>query len=124
MKPMPTVINKLRKWREANGGISVRQTSDVMEKRGLTIPFHTLESWLSGARNPGRFAAQALAKFLDDHPKVDDAPRYSRYKISPAQVTEIRRLRKQGLTLQAIAQKIDISESSVSKICAGLRRAK
>jgi DNA-binding transcriptional regulator YiaG len=123
-KKLPAVIMKLRKWREANGGLSARQTSSVMEARGLMIPYHTLESWESGARKPGRFAAEALSKFLEDHPNVDDAPQYMRHKISPEQVTEILALRKQDLTLGAIAQKFNISESSVSRICSGSRRAK
>jgi DNA-binding transcriptional regulator YiaG len=95
-----------------------------MEARGLSIPYHTLEVWDTGVRNPGRFAAQVLSKFLEDHPVITDAPRYTRHKISPEQVTEIHRLRKQSLTLGQIAQKFGISESSVSRICSGSRRAK
>jgi hypothetical protein len=124
MRKRLPVIARLRKWRKANGGLSARQTSAVMEARGLQIPYHTLEVWDSGVRNPGRFAAKAVEKFLDEHPTVDDAPKYRRYKISPEQVEEILRLRKQDMTLSAIAQRFDISESSVSRICSGSRRAK
>jgi excisionase family DNA binding protein len=44
--------------------------------------------------------------------------------LNDAQVAEVRKLRESGATLSSIAGKFHITESSVSRICAGNRRQK
>jgi hypothetical protein len=121
-KKMPSIIHKLRAWKTDNGNLSARQAATVMQARGFILSHRTMESWESGLRAPGRFTVQALERFLDEYPTVTDAPAYARYKISDKQVTEILAARDNGDTLLSIAQRFNISESSVSRICSGQRR--
>jgi hypothetical protein len=77
----------------------------------------TLQKWEVGFRSPGRFAAKAMEHFLDEHPTIDDPPVVGRWK------NQLPELRENGATLLTIAERFGISESSVSRICAGNRRA-
>jgi transcriptional regulator with XRE-family HTH domain len=118
------LIAKLKAWRKANS-LSQRQATIVMHEHGLPITITGLQKWEGGFRSPGRFAAKAIEEFLDEHPTISKPPIVGRWKIRlpDAKVKKIRQLRENGATLLSIAEKFRISESSVSRICAGNRRA-
>ena len=96
-----------------------------MQKAGVPATLTTLQKWEIGAREPGKFALAALDQFMDAHPTITDAPVFGRWNkaLLAAKVAQIRDLRNQGMTLLAIAERLGISESSASRICAGNRRA-
>jgi transcriptional regulator with XRE-family HTH domain len=118
-----TVVEKLKAWRAANK-LSQRQAAAVMGMHDLPVSIPSLQSWEQGVQFPGMFATKALETFLEQHPKITDAPVYGRWKNPNKDVAEIHKLRKTGMTLLSIAQRFGISESAVSRICAGNRRAK
>jgi hypothetical protein len=82
------------------------------------------QSWEQGVQFPGTFATKALETFLEQDPVITDAPVYGRWKSPNKDIAEIHKLRKTGMTLLSIAQRFGISESAVSRICAGHRRAR
>src|ERR1700759_1673281 len=108
--------------RESNG-LSQRGAIDVM-KEEIGMSLSSLQKWEIRKAKPGRFVAKAIGTFLDAHPVISDPPRYGRWgnPLAVDKVEEIRKLRGAGLTLMSIAQKIGISESSVSRIAKGNRR--
>lgn len=118
-------MEKLKSWRKTNN-LSQRQAVAVMESSGLEVPLLTLQKWEGGFRSPGRFALSALDQFLEQHPTVTDAPVYGRWKTTmpDSKVSEMRKLRANGMSLLSLAERFGISESSVSRICRGERRAK
>jgi transcriptional regulator with XRE-family HTH domain len=117
------VVEKFKAWRTANK-LSQRQAAAVMVMHDLPVSIPSIQSWEQGVQLPGMFAAKALETFLEQHPKITDAPVYGRWKSPNKDVAEIHKLRKTGMTLLSIAQRFGISESAVSRICAGHRRAK
>jgi hypothetical protein len=123
-EPGKKVVKMLAAWRKRNN-LSPRQIGAMMQADGFPIQWRTIESWDYG-KVPSLYTANAVEAFIAAHPTVIDPPKFGRWKkpLPAEQVTEIHRLRKQGLTLGQIAQKFDISESSVSRICSGSRRAK
>jgi transcriptional regulator with XRE-family HTH domain len=48
---------------------------------------------------------------------------YGRWKSPDKDIAEIHKLRKSGMTLLSIGERFGLSESAVSRICAGNRRA-
>jgi transcriptional regulator with XRE-family HTH domain len=118
-----TAIEKLKEWRKVNN-LSQRQAVEVMGMRDFPVTAASLKSWEQGVTIPGKFAARALEAFLEQHPKITDAPVYGRWSSPNKDVPEIRKLRKSGMTLLSIGQRFGLSESAVSRICAGNRRAK
>jgi hypothetical protein len=96
-----------------------------MLANGVEVPLLTYQKYEGGFRSPGRFAAKAFEQFLDDNPTIANPPVVGRWKnqLPDAKVTEIRKLRENGAALLTIAERFGISESSVSLICAGNRRA-
>jgi transcriptional regulator with XRE-family HTH domain len=117
------VIEKLKAWRTANK-LSQRQAAAVMGMHDFPVSIPSIQSWEQGVQTPGKLAARALEAFLEQHPKITDAPAYGRWKSPNKDIAEIRKLRKSGMTLLSIAQRFGISESAVSRICAGNRRAR
>jgi transcriptional regulator with XRE-family HTH domain len=120
---VPAVIQKLREWRALNS-LSRAQALVVMKDLGMPLGRGTMQSWESGARSPGAFAAQALESFLEKHATISNPPPVYelREKVPDDKIPEIRRLRGSGATLLAIAQRYGISESAVSLICSQRRR--
>jgi len=117
------VIAKLKKWRKTNN-LSQRQAVEVMDMRDFPVTAASLKSWEQGVTVPGKLAAKALDAFLEQHPKITDAPKFGRWSAPNKNVPKIRKLRMTGMTLLSIGQKFGLSESAVSRICAGNRRAK
>lgn len=118
-----TVVEKFKAWRAANK-LSQRQAAAVMGMHDFPVSIPSIQSWEQGVQPPGKLAAKALEVFLERHPKITDAPVYGRWKSPNKDIAEIHKLRKSGMTLLSIAQQFGISESAVSRICAGNRRAK
>jgi DNA-binding transcriptional regulator YiaG len=116
---LPAVVQKLKAWRKTNK-LSQRQAAAVMNAHDLPVLLETLQRWEGGFRSPGRLISKVLEAFLRDHPSITDAPVFGRWKnpVSEEAVTEIRKLRKSGMTLVTIGQRFGISESVVSRICA------
>jgi transcriptional regulator with XRE-family HTH domain len=117
------VVEKFKAWRAANK-LSQRQAAAVMGMHDFPVSIPSIQSWEQGVQTPGKLAAKALEAFLEQHPKITDAPVYGRWKSPNKDIAEIHKLRKSGMTLLSIAQRFGISESAVSRICAGHRRAK
>jgi transcriptional regulator with XRE-family HTH domain len=121
-KELPDVIKRLKQWRAQND-LSQRQAMDVMAARGLPISLTSLQNYEGAFRTPSASANYAIARFLDDHPVITDAPVYPRRDPLPDdKVAEILALRERGWELLRIAEKFGISESSVSLIVSGRRR--
>jgi transcriptional regulator with XRE-family HTH domain len=116
------IIEKLKEWRK-NNNLSQRQAVEVMGMRDFPVTAASLKSWEQGVTSPGKLASKALESFLVQHPKITDAPVYGRWKSPNKDVGEIRKLRKSGMTLLSIGERFGLSESAVSRICAGNRRA-
>jgi transcriptional regulator with XRE-family HTH domain len=116
---------KLKAWRKTNK-LSQRQAAEVMASHDFPVLVETLQRWEGGFRSPGRLISKVLETFLRDHEIITDPPVYGRWKrpVSEEAVEEIRKLREGGIPLLTIAQRFGISESSVSRICSGNRRAK
>jgi transcriptional regulator with XRE-family HTH domain len=117
------VVEKFKAWRTANK-LSQRQAAAVMGMHDLSVSIPSIQSWEQGVTSPGKFATKALETFLEQHPRITDAPVYGRWKSPDKDIAEIHKLRKSGMTLLSIAQRFGITESAVSRICAGHRRAK
>ena len=117
------VIARLRAWRRENA-LSQAAAVAVMQSLGFDIKQTTLEKWEIGALLPGRFTVQVLESFLDKHPRVTCPPgfRTVRDPLLASKAEQVRKLREKGETLRSIAERYGISESSVSRICAGTRR--
>jgi DNA-binding transcriptional regulator YiaG len=62
-------VQKLVTWRQRNG-LSQRAAVAAMQERNFPVTLTTLEKWESGERRPGRLAAVALLRFLQDHPTI------------------------------------------------------
>ena len=122
------LVKRLKAWRKENG-LSQRQAADVMVRSGVPVTVRTLQSWEIGDRRPVPMAAKLLETFLASVPKVKEKdrpkpyPKVASYR-SEEDVGRIRELRAQGKTLKAIAGEFGISESAVSRICAGKRHGK
>jgi DNA-binding transcriptional regulator YiaG len=117
------VLKQLVEWMEINN-LSQRQAAEVLSKHDFPVSKFTIQSWQQRRTAPEHWASKALEAFLEQHPKITDAPAYGRWKSPNKDVAEIHKLRKTGMTLLSIAQRFGISESAVSRICAGNRRAK
>jgi transcriptional regulator with XRE-family HTH domain len=72
-KTVAPVILRLKAWREANK-LSQAQAVDVLIAAGLPAKLRTVQDWESGRRSPHAITAAALARFLDEHPKLDQRP--------------------------------------------------
>jgi hypothetical protein len=73
------IVERFKAWRHSNG-LSQRQAALVMQERGVDLPLLTLQKYEIHDRLPGRFAAQAIERFLDEHPVITDAPVLGRWK--------------------------------------------
>jgi len=122
MVKLPLVVQKLKNWRAAND-LSQRQATAVLQANGLPVGLSTVQHWEQGFRKPGPFTVKALETFLAAHPVVTGVPKYGRLQTPDWQVEEIRAFRDQGTTLLTLAERYGISESAVSRICGGSRRA-
>src|SRR5215469_16388550 len=111
---MVDVIAKLKAWRTANK-LSQRQAVEVMNARDVPVRLRTFQAWEVRARYPEVFTARALEAFLSQYPTITDPPIFGRWKdkVSEEQVTEILKLRQQGMTLTQIAQRYGITEGAV-----------
>lgn len=101
--------------------ISPRLVTDLIQENRL--PYHRI-----GFRTV-RVQVSDLLDFLNHNRVPATAPpppsKINRLsKVSDAQVEEIRKLRESGTTLLSIAEQFHITESSVSRICAGNQRQK
>jgi len=122
-KKLSPVVRQLKKWRDANS-LSQHQASDVLTLNGLAVTLPALRQWEQGLRSPQTFTANVLETFLSQHPVVTNAPQYGRWpKVPEDLLPEIKALRENGATLLWIAERYGISESAVSRICGGSRRA-
>ena len=72
-KTVAPVILRLKGWREENK-LSQAQAVAVLIAAGLPAKLRTVQDWESGRRSPHAFTAAALARFLDEHPKIDQRP--------------------------------------------------
>jgi transcriptional regulator with XRE-family HTH domain len=124
MKTLDSTIQKLKSWRAANK-LSQRQAGVLMQRHGIPVTIGTLQKWEIGERSPGPFALVALQQFIERHPIIANPPIVKGWikRLPDKKVAQIRALRKEGAPLLLIAEKFRISESSVSRICAGNRRA-
>ena len=68
-KELPAVIHVLIRWRKANG-LSQRGASEILTERGVDLPVSAIQQYEQAVRRPSRFAAKALAEFLEANPKV------------------------------------------------------
>ena len=113
------MVKGLKKWRRENK-LSQAQAAQVMRERGgVPVPLVVLKSWEGGRRSPGALRAELVAKFLVENSVVNDPPQYAKQLkiVSVRDAAKIRRLRKGGLKLLAIAEQYSLSESAVSRIC-------
>jgi transcriptional regulator with XRE-family HTH domain len=69
-KIVAPVILRLKAWREGNK-LSQAQAVDVLVAAGLPAKLRTVQDWETGRRSPHAITAAALARFLDEHPKID-----------------------------------------------------
>jgi transcriptional regulator with XRE-family HTH domain len=122
-EPGQKVINKLTEWRRHNH-LSRLQVETLLTAAGCRVSKRTIESWEQGRSRPDLYSAKVIEKYIDSRPTVTDAPKFQRWPepLDASKVAEIRRLRKQGLTLLAIAERLGVSESTVSRISRGERR--
>jgi transcriptional regulator with XRE-family HTH domain len=118
------VIGQLKVWRKANN-LSQAAAVVVMRGLGFEIRQSTIEKWESGALRPGRFTVQVLAMFLEKHPEVECPTGFRTFPapLSAGKVAQVRKLRAKGSTLKEVAEQLDISISSVSRIAKKNRRA-
>jgi transcriptional regulator with XRE-family HTH domain len=123
MVPLSPAIKRLKQWRYVNH-LSQRQAIDVMKARDFKVALTTLQAWEQRNIHPGHFTEKALDAFLEQFPTITDAPTYGRWVTPEKKIAEIHKLRKTGATLASIGEKFGLSESAVSRICAGNRRAK
>ncbi len=72
-KTVAPVILRLKAWREENK-LSQAQAVDVLIAAGLPAKLRTVQDWESGRRSPHAITGAALARFLDEHPKIDPRP--------------------------------------------------
>jgi transcriptional regulator with XRE-family HTH domain len=72
-------VEKLKAWRAANK-LSQRQAAAVMGMYDLPVSIPSIQSWEQRVQTPGKLAARALETFLEQHPKIIDAPAYGRWK--------------------------------------------
>jgi transcriptional regulator with XRE-family HTH domain len=123
---METLMKHFVAWRTRNG-LSQRGAVEVLGRMDFgEIALGTLQKWEEGKRAPGRFTAKCLSRFLDEHPVIEDGPRRGSLRRDPTPVKTveaIKKAREAGETLKAIAERYGLSESSVSRICKGSRRA-
>jgi hypothetical protein len=49
---------------------SQRAAVEVMQERDFPVTLTALEKWESGERRPGKLTAQALLRFIDEHPRL------------------------------------------------------
>jgi transcriptional regulator with XRE-family HTH domain len=119
------IMQKLKAWRKKNG-MSQRSAVKVLNDGGVKLPLATYQKYEGGFLNPGRWALAAIERFLDDHKTVTDPPTFGRWKkpLPAEQKTEIRKLRKNGVSILSLAQKFEISESGVSRICSDKPRTR
>jgi DNA-binding transcriptional regulator YiaG len=64
------VILRFKTWREGNN-LSQAQAVAVLVAAGLPAKLRTLQHWEIGRRSPRAIIASAIARFLDEHPKID-----------------------------------------------------
>ena len=69
-KSVDPVVLRLKAWREGNK-LSQAQAVTVLVAAGLPAKLRTLQHWEIGRRSPRAITAAALARFLDENPKVD-----------------------------------------------------
>jgi transcriptional regulator with XRE-family HTH domain len=112
----PDIVNRLKAWREANG-LSQRGACEVMAKRDFPLKISTLRTWEQEINSPGHFAAKALHAFLEKHPVIRRPPSYKSPPVPEDTLSEILKLRQNGDTLEKIAGKFEIDQSTVSRIC-------
>jgi transcriptional regulator with XRE-family HTH domain len=124
-KKMSAVIQKLKEWRKRNS-LSQKQAIDVMAVRQFKFAYSTLVKYEGGFSSPDRFTAEAIERFLYQYPVIDDAPNYGRQTdpLPAEKVEQIKALRAQDLDMKTIGEQLGISESSVSRILGGKRRAR
>jgi transcriptional regulator with XRE-family HTH domain len=124
-EPGQKIIKKLTEWRQRNH-LSRLQVEALLTSAGCRVSKRTIEGWEQGRSRPDLYSAKVIEEFIDAHPTVTDAPKFQRWPepLAAKKVTEIRRLRKQGMTLLAIAERLGVSESTVSRIARGERRKK
>jgi transcriptional regulator with XRE-family HTH domain len=90
----------------------------------VPIDVGTIQQWEQGRYKPSRLAVTALENFLAEFPVTTDAPIYGkRSKFSAKDLAEIRRLRSEGQTMAAIAQRFNVDQSYISRILSGERLA-
>lgn len=69
-KSVAPVVVRLKAWREGNN-LSQAQAVAVLVSAGLPAKLRTLQHWEIGRRSPRAITAAALARFLDENPKID-----------------------------------------------------
>ena len=121
------VVARLKAWRTKNN-LSQRQAVMVLQANGFKLSTGAIQKWEGGFLAPGRMATLALTYFLNEHPTITDPPKVRASKdhrgrpsgwnpaLPESKVAEIRALRAQGLTLLSIAERLGVSESTVSRI--------
>jgi DNA-binding transcriptional regulator YiaG len=72
-KTIAPVILRLKAWREGNS-LSQAQAVAALVAAGLPAKLRTVQDWETGRRSPQAITAAALARFLDEHPKIDQRP--------------------------------------------------
>jgi transcriptional regulator with XRE-family HTH domain len=105
--------------------LSQRQAAFALQSRDVPIDIGTIQQWEQGRCSPRRLAVKALEDFLARFPVIDDVPVYRKgTKFTAEDLAEIRRLRSEGQTMAAIAQRFNVDQSYISRIVSGERLAK
>jgi hypothetical protein len=79
VKPgLPSVIQRLIKWRDRNG-LSQRGAVEVMRGAGFPIKLSQIQHWECADRAPNEAATKLLEIFLEQHPRIENPPRFGRW---------------------------------------------
>jgi hypothetical protein len=122
------VIKRLKKWRQKNS-LSQRQAVAIMIEHVLPMELpekgsFTYQKWEGVFVKPNKFAIDALIKFIEAHPTIENPPVFGRWKnaLPDEKVADMRKRRENGETLLSLAQRFGFSQSGVSRIVRGKRR--
>jgi len=75
---LPPVIQRLIAWRKRNN-LSQRAAAVVMQAAGYQVRLSAIQHWETGIRTPSPLAGKALETFLDQHPTIQNPPRFGRW---------------------------------------------
>jgi hypothetical protein len=72
------VMKRVIAWRKRNQ-MSQRAAVTVMSEAGYSITLTMLQHYEVGLRTPSELVQRALERFLDEHPVIENPPRFGRW---------------------------------------------